>query len=58
MSTKQQAKLAEKLAKKNAAAAKRKEIQEGLEQEAQIMETHKPKRQRATGTPAQQIPVT
>ncbi|KAJ1412219.1 NACHT domain-containing protein [Sesbania bispinosa] len=58
MASKQHAKLAEKLAKKNVVAARKKDIRDSSEQEAQITEKSRPKRQRVASTPVQEIPVT
>ncbi|KAJ1429353.1 Root UVB sensitive family [Sesbania bispinosa] len=57
MASKQQAKLAEKLAKRNVAAARKmKEAGEGSEQDLQVVERPKVKRPRVNTTPAQEIP--
>ncbi|KAJ1421982.1 host cell factor 2-like [Sesbania bispinosa] len=58
MASKQQAKLAGKLAKRNFAVLKKKENQDATEQDLQVVEKPRVKRQRMNTTPTQEIPAT
>ncbi|KAJ1390247.1 putative hypoxia up-regulated protein [Sesbania bispinosa] len=57
MATKQQEKLAEKLARKSTAAAKKKDIQDATDQGKGPEMRSRPKRQRTEPTPTQESPV-